>query len=222
MTAAAQRKLQKDIEVALKKVDDGIDEFSHVWEQATTASNNSQKEKLGEELKKSINKLQRLRVQIREWIGQTDIKNNSKEKLEDARRRIENDMQRFKEFERDLKTKAFSSCALAKADELELAEAEKMKYQEWLTSTIQTLNEQLEEFEADLEILGNKKSLSSDERSRSAQLKDSQEKHQWHIKKLEQILRALDNDALDVTDLAIVRESVEVYIESSRSRISSR
>lgn len=127
MTAAAVRKLQKDIEVALKKVDDGIEEFDHVWEQATTSSNSTQKEKLGEELKKSINKLQRLRVQIREWIGQSDIKTNFKDKLEDARKRIEADMQRFKEFERDLKTKAFSACALAKGDELDLEEVEKRK-----------------------------------------------------------------------------------------------
>merc|ERR1712187_244789 len=97
--------------------EDGIDEFAHVWEQATGASNHAVKEKLGEELKKSINKLQRLRVQIREWIGQSDIKGNCKDKLEDARKRIENEMQRFKEFERDLKTKAFASVSLAKAEE---------------------------------------------------------------------------------------------------------
>eukprot|EP00448_Togula_jolla_P011337 CAMPEP_0170598378 /NCGR_PEP_ID=MMETSP0224-20130122/16216_1 /TAXON_ID=285029 /ORGANISM="Togula jolla, Strain CCCM 725" /LENGTH=952 /DNA_ID=CAMNT_0010922927 /DNA_START=52 /DNA_END=2910 /DNA_ORIENTATION=+ len=214
MTAAAARKLQKDIDVALKKVDDGIDEFSHVWEQATTSSSNSQKEKLGEELKKSINKLQRLRVQIREWIAQTDMKNNSKDKLEDARRRIENDMQRFKEFERDLKTKAFSACALAKSDELELEEAEKRKYEEWLVSTIQALNDQKDEFEADHEIIVNKKSPSADEKSRLAALRASQERHQWHIKKLELILRALDNDAIDMTDLALVMDSVEYYLQA--------
>merc|ERR1712217_194925 len=81
-------------------------------------------------------------------------------------------------------------------------------------STIQTLNDQQDEFEADLEILGNKKSLSGDEKARSGQLKAWQERHQWHIKKLELILRALDNDALDMTDLAIVRESVEYFIEA--------
>jgi len=214
MTAAAARKLQKDIDVVLKKVEDGIDEFDMVWEQATTSSNNAQKEKLGEELKRSINKLQRLRAQIREWIAQSDIKNNSKDKLEEARKRIENDMQRFKEFERDLKTKAFSTCALAKADELELEEAEKIRYQEWLVSTIQVFNDQQDELEADLEALGNKKSMSNDERGRQTQLKLWQERHRWHINKLELILRALDNNSIDMTDLAVVRESVEVYIDN--------
>merc|ERR1712048_506504 len=177
-------------------------------------SSAAQREKYGEELKRSINKLQRLRAQIREWIGQSDIKTASKDKLEEARKRIENDMQRFKEFERDLKTKAFSTCALAKADELDLEEAEKIKYQEWLVATIQVLNDQQDEFDADLEALGNKKSLSSDDKSRQADLKTSQDRHRWHIHKLELILRALDNDTLDTSDLAVLRDSVEVYLDN--------
>jgi len=217
MTAAAARKLQKDIDVVLKKVDDGLEEFGQVWEQATTSSSGSQKEKLGEELKRSINKLQRLRAQIREWIGQSDVKNNPKDKLEEARRRIEADMQRFKEFERDLKTKAFSTCALARDDDLDIEEAEKIKYQEYLTSTIQILNDQLDELEADIEMLGNKKSLSPDEKSRSGQLRIWQDRHRWHIKKLELILRALDNDNIDMSDLAVIRESVEVYIDNHQN-----
>jgi len=214
MTAAAARKLQKEIDNVLKKVDDGIGEFAEYWEQATAAANNQQKEKLGEELKRSINKLQRLRAQIREWIGQSCVQSNSKDKLEDARKRIENDMQRFKDFERDLKTKAFSICALARADELELEEAEKMKYQDWLTQTIQSLNDQLDQFEADLELLNNKKHLGADDKSRLAQLKLLQERHRWHIKKLELVLRAVDNDAIDMSDLAVVRESIELYVDN--------
>merc|ERR1719329_1812555 len=136
--------------------------------------------------------------------------------LEDARRRIENDMQRFKEFERDLKTKAFSTCALAKDDELELEEAEKIRYQEWLSSTIQGLNDQQDEFEADLEVLGTKRSLSNDEKARREELRGYQERHKWHIDKLELILRALNNDAIDMSDLAVTRESVELFVENHR------
>merc|ERR1712187_1041478 len=73
---------------------------------------------------------------------------------------------------------------------------------------------QRDEFEADGELLGNKKSLSGDEKSKLASLKSHQERHSWHIKKLELILRALDNDAIDMTDLVLVRESVEYYLEA--------
>eukprot|EP00931_Biecheleriopsis_adriatica_P082832 TRINITY_DN5630_c0_g1_i1.p1 TRINITY_DN5630_c0_g1~~TRINITY_DN5630_c0_g1_i1.p1 ORF type:complete len:796 (-),score=218.01 TRINITY_DN5630_c0_g1_i1:91-2478(-) len=213
MTAAATRKLAKDIETVLKKVNEGMEEFDECWEHATS-SNGAQKERLGEDLKKSINKLQRLRAQIREWIGQSGVPSSFKDKLEDARRRIESDMQRFKDFERDLKTKAFSTCALARTDELELEEAERVKYQDWLHSCLQTLKEQLDQFEADIEILSGKKSLSSDDKSRLAQLKTLQERHRWHIRKLEQLLRAVDNDAVEVSDLAVVRDSLDAYLEN--------
>merc|ERR1712129_685191 len=141
-------------------------------------------------------------------IGQSDIKSNIKDKLEDARKRIEGDMQRFKEFERDLKTKAFSACALAKGDELDLEEVEKRKNQEWLMASIQTMNEQLEEFAADIELLQTKKSMTNADKDRLAQNKTGTERHQWHIKKLELLLRHLDNDAVDVSDLSIVRDSI--------------
>ncbi|CAE8609602.1 unnamed protein product, partial [Polarella glacialis] len=237
MTVAAARKQQKEVDVVLKKarkrfslstsvcfngrlVEDGIEEFDYIFEQAASACCGNQKEKqlerarLGEELKKAINKLQRLRIQIREWIQQADFKGSLKDKLEEARKRIESDMTRFKEFERDLKTKAFSSNALAKDDVLDLEEEEKMRYQEWLSMTIDTLNTQRDEFEADLEILSNKKALSSSEKDSMSTLREEQDRHSWHIGKLELLLRALDNEALDMSDLALLRDSVDYYLES--------
>lgn len=80
-------------------------------------------------------------------------------------------------------------------------------------SSIQTMNEQLEEFDADIEIYVSKKSMSNDDKDRLAFAKTSTERHQWHIKKLELLLRCLDNDAVDVSDLSIVRDSIEVYID---------
>merc|ERR1711879_19832 len=53
-----------------------------------------------------------------------------------------------------------------------------------------------------------------DDKSRLAALKTSQERHRWHIKKLEQVLRAVDNDALDLSELAVVCETVDMYIET--------
>merc|ERR1719343_954263 len=121
-------------------------------------------------------------------------------------------MQRFKDFERELKTKAFSTCALSKSgDDLEL---EKIKYQDWLTSNIQVLSDQLDELEADLEVLGNKKTLNAQDKSEQSRLKTCQERHRWHVNKLEQLLRALDNNALDMSELAVVRDFVELYVEN--------
>merc|ERR1712187_99275 len=123
-------------------------------------------------------------------------------------------------FERDLKTKAFSSVSLAKEEELDLEEVEKLKYQDWLSQMIQQLNDQRDEFEADVELLTNKKSLSGDEKSRLASIKVHVERHSWHIKKLELVLRALDNDAIDMTDLVLVRERRVLHRGTWRDRLS--
>eukprot|EP00929_Paragymnodinium_shiwhaense_P111273 TRINITY_DN7903_c0_g1_i2.p1 TRINITY_DN7903_c0_g1~~TRINITY_DN7903_c0_g1_i2.p1 ORF type:complete len:900 (+),score=259.20 TRINITY_DN7903_c0_g1_i2:157-2856(+) len=212
MAAAANRKLQKEIENTLKKVEDGLVEFEDYWDQALSSSG-AQREKLGEELKKSINKLQRLRAQIREWLAHGGVPSASKDKLEDARKKIESDMQRFKDFERDLKTKAFSTCALTRGGD-NGEDDEKCQHQDWLSSTIQQLNDQRDLFDADIEILSNRKSLSSDDKSRLAELKTLQERHGWHIKKLELLLRATDNDAVNLSELEGVRESVDYYVEN--------
>ena len=62
---ADRRKLQKEIETCLKKVSDGVDEFNDVWDKLQALTNQNQKEKKEEELKKVIKKLQRLRDQIK-------------------------------------------------------------------------------------------------------------------------------------------------------------
>lgn len=214
MAAAAARKLQKDIEVVLKKGHEGTEEFAELWEQMANASSGPQKERLGEELKKCINKLQRLRSQMRDWLGSNAVPSNLKDKLEDGRKLIENDMSRFKDFEREFKTKAFSGAGLAKMDELDLEEAEKLKYQDWLGHTIQALKDQLDQFEADTQLLSSKKNQSSDDKARLPKLQKAQETSRWHIKKLEQLLRAVNNDAVEISDLAMVKESIELLVEN--------
>merc|ERR1712113_245583 len=90
------------------------------------------------------------------------------------------------------------------------------KYQEWLAQTIQSLNDQLDQFEADLELLVSKKSLSNDDKARQAQLRTLQDQHRWHIKKLELVLRAVDNDAIEISDLAVVRDSIDYYVDNNQ------
>ena len=93
MAATAARKLIKEIEITLKKTDEGLIEFEDLWDATTDPETPAaQREKNGDELKKSINKLQRFRVSIREWISSPEVK--KKDGLEDARKKIEYNMQR--------------------------------------------------------------------------------------------------------------------------------
>ncbi len=76
-----------EIERCLKKVSEGIEEFSELYDKIYTTTNQSQKEKLEAELKREIKKLQRLRDQIKTWISSSDIKD--KRPLTEARKNIE-------------------------------------------------------------------------------------------------------------------------------------
>jgi len=66
---ADRRKREKEIDMCIKKVQDGVDEFNEVWDKLHASTNQNQKEKKEEELKKVIKKLQRYRDQIKVIFG---------------------------------------------------------------------------------------------------------------------------------------------------------
>ena len=59
---------------------------------------------------------------------------------------------------------------------------------------------QLDQFESEIESLlaGKKKRLDKDKQDRMDELKSKVEKHRFHIRKLETLLRMLDNTAVEV------------------------
>jgi hypothetical protein len=91
---ATNRKLQAEIDRTLKRVTEGIEEFDQIWEKVHSAPTPNLKEKYEADLKKEIKKLQRYRDQIKSWASSSDVKN--KTPLLDARKDIENEMERFK------------------------------------------------------------------------------------------------------------------------------
>merc|ERR1712106_710118 len=103
---ADRRKLQKEIDMCIKKIAEGVEEFDDVFEKLQASSNQNQKEKKEEELKKVIKKLQRNRDQIKAWQQSNEVKD--KAPLLKYRQLIERQMERFKIIERETKTKAYS------------------------------------------------------------------------------------------------------------------
>jgi len=206
MAAAAARKLQKEIDITLKKVEEQRQEFDDVWDEAMNATA-SHREKLGDELKKSINKLQRSRLQIREWIAAEKTEQKTMDRLEESRRRIETDMQRFKEFEREIKTKAFSTQALSKEEDMDVLSVEKKLNYEWLINQLHQLHEFQDEVEAEVE------SLTKKEEGKRITLVQVEDRHKWHIEKLERLLRMLQNDEVDMSELAVLKDIVEDYMD---------
>lgn len=83
----AARKLQQEIDKCFKKVAEGVATFENIYEKIMQTGNPSQKEKLEDQLKKEIKKLQRSRDKVKGWIGSNDIKD--KKPLMDQRKLIE-------------------------------------------------------------------------------------------------------------------------------------
>ncbi|XP_022837843.1 CCR4-NOT transcription complex subunit 3 isoform X2 [Spodoptera litura] len=218
---AATRKLQGEIDRCLKKVTEGVETFDDIWQKVHNATNSNQKEKYEADLKKEIKKLQRLRDQIKSWIASGEIKDKST--LLEYRKLIETQMERFKVVERETKTKAYSKEGLGAAQKLDPAQKEREEMSSWLVSSIDALNLQVDQFESEIEslLVGKKKRLDKEKQDRMEELKLKLEKHRFHIKKLETLLRMLDNMSVEVEQVHVVlqikriKDDVEYYIDSS-------
>uniref|UniRef100_A0AAR2K507 CCR4-NOT transcription complex subunit 3 n=1 Tax=Pygocentrus nattereri TaxID=42514 RepID=A0AAR2K507_PYGNA len=192
-------------------------QFEDIWQKLHNAANANQKEKYEADLKKEIKKLQRLRDQIKTWVASNEIKD--KRQLVDNRKLIETQMERFKIVERETKTKAYSKEGLGLAQKVDPAQKEKEEVGQWLTTTIDTLNMQVDQFESEVESLSaqaRKKKGDKEKQDRLEELKRLIERHRYHIRMLETILRMLDNDSVQVDAVRKIKDDVEYYLDSSQ------
>ncbi|KAI9563013.1 putative CCR4-NOT transcription complex subunit 3 [Daphnia sinensis] len=212
---AATRKLQGEIDRCLKKVTEGVELFEDIWQKVHNAANSNQKEKYETDLKKEIKKLQRLRDQIKSWIQSAEIKDKSQ--LVENRKLIETQMERFKIVERETKTKAYSKEGLGAAQKLDPAQKEREDISQWLNTSIENLNIQIDQFECEIESLlaAKKKKLDKDKQERLDKLKEFLERHRFHIRKLETLLRMLDNLTVEVSQIKKIKDDIEYYIEAA-------
>jgi CCR4-NOT transcription complex subunit 3 len=112
-------------------------------------------------------------------------------------------MERFKDIERETKTKAFSKEGLSSGTKLDPAEKERYETTEWLNGCLDTLNLQIDQFEAEIEKLGTgKKKKSRDTADQIEEYQALLEKHRDHVQKLETLLRMLDNDNVNIDQVS--------------------
>ncbi|RCV41635.1 hypothetical protein SETIT_9G152800v2 [Setaria italica] len=208
----ASRKLQGEIDRVLKKVQEGVDVFDSIWNKVYDTENANQKEKFEADLKKEIKKLQRYRDQIKTWIQSSEIKD--KKALMDARKQIEREMERFKVCEKETKTKAFSKEGLGQQPKTDPKEKAKAETRDWLNTVVSDLESQIDNFEAEVEGLSIKKGKQRP--PRLVHLEKSITRHKAHIKKLESILRLLDNDELSPEQVNDVKDFLEDYVERNQ------
>ncbi|XP_014562022.1 hypothetical protein COCVIDRAFT_11385 [Bipolaris victoriae FI3] len=214
----AARKLQQEIDKCFKKVAEGVATFESIYEKIMQTGNPSQKEKLEDQLKKEIKKLQRSRDQIKTWAAMSEIKD--KKPLLDHRKLIETQMERFKAVEKEMKTKAYSKEGLQLASKIDPKDREKMEVVEFLQHMNEELERQIETIEAEIETLNAnvKKSKKGDNSKveRVSELEESVERNKWHQSKLELLQRALENGSVETEQVKEIEDSIKYYVESNQ------
>jgi len=217
---ADRRRLQGEIDKTLKKVHEGVEAFDDVWNklvivsriQIQTATNANQKEKYESELKKEIKKLQRLREQIKTWQSSNEIKD--KKPLLEARKNIEQQMERFKVIERETKQKPYSKDALGGSFKFDPLHKEQEDLREWLQVCNGKLSTKIEELETRLEDLNaNKKKRMDKEKIEST--KASLETHKHYMETLERISNMLQKSLISVKKIQEIKYDVDDFIENS-------
>lgn len=163
------------------------------------------------DLKKEIKKLQRLRDQIKTWIGSSDVKD--KEPLLEARRLIETKMEQFKICEKETKTKTYSKEGLARQERLDPQEQAKRDCGDWIAAFVDQFQQMVEDREVEIEQL----MVGKGKKTNKHQIEQFQQyviHHKFHISKLEGIMRLVMNDVLDVEVVESIKEDLEYYMES--------
>jgi len=199
-----------------EKVDEGVEEYNRLKDAHQRASQPNQKEKLEENLKAQIKKLQRDRNQLSTWIADKNVKD--KEPLMAGKNKIEGLMDHFKDFERESKTKRFSQVGLNKEDRADPEEQKRREFISWIQDILSIgsdLQKELDEVTAEVQTL-NKKTPKpgSKEEAKLALNRKILESHKYHIRMLEQLQRKLNNEDLDVDNdnLDTMKECVDTYL----------
>ncbi|EGD80142.1 hypothetical protein PTSG_13104 [Salpingoeca rosetta] len=212
---AGARKLQGEIDKCVKAVNELSDQFDFTWEKAENATNSNQKDKFEAELKKLIKKLQKFRDQIKTWLTSSDAKTQEK-MLKEYRRKIEVRMERYRDLERDAKTKAYSKEGLDRQARLDPEEQEKKDMQDWINKTMDELRVRIDLLEASLVAKGKRKkaSLSDDEvENRKFWIQS----HKIHISRLELLLKLLDNDSVPAAQIEPLQDEFETYFDENEN-----
>lgn len=219
------RKLQQEFDKTNKKIAEGLAAFDDIHEKLVSSDVSSQKEKLESDLKKEIKKLQRLRDQLKTWLGDSSIKLD-KQLLQENRTRIERAMDQFKDLEKLLKIKQFSNEGLELQSQRSLRfgrpeDARKNEACNYVSDVIEQLNQQNEALEVDIHLLGVqlKKAKASHTASIQSQIDDERykvDRNVQHLTRLERILRNLENEKLDPDRIEDIRDDLDYYLENNQ------
>lgn len=129
-------------------------------------------------------------------------------------------MEKFKAVEKEMKTKAYSKEGLLASAKLDPKEQEKVDTVSFLEGQIEELERQVEAMEAEVEALqANVKKGKKDtgKSEKVAELDHVIERHKWHQKKMEQMMRALNNGGIETEQVKELEEGIKYYVDENQS-----
>ncbi|KAK2733765.1 general negative regulator of transcription subunit 5 [Onygenales sp. PD_40] len=212
------RKTQQEIDKTFKKVAEGIQSFEGIYDKIKSSSNATQRDKLEDNLKREIKKLQRFRDQIKTWAAGNEVKD--KNPLLEQRRAIETCMEQFKAVEKEMKTKAYSKEGLSAAARLDPKEKEKAETCDFLSSTVDILQQKIEAMEAEEEMIQASLKKGKKDAAKATRLADIariSERHRWHVGKLELLLRSLQNGNVETAQVLDIKEAIKYFAEDGHN-----
>ena len=128
-------------------------------------------------------------------------------------------MERFKACEKEMKTKAFSKEGLNAGAKLDPKEILKMETSSFVSNMVDELGRQIEITEAEVEQLqGGAKKSKKDAKAngdRMSQLEELNDRRNWHVSRLELILRLLENGNLDPEKIQTIKEDINYFVENN-------
>lgn len=206
----------REMDKVFKRVAEGILVFDGIYDKLQQSTNQAQKEKLEQDLKREIKKLQRLRDQIKTWLSGNEVKD--KKVLTEQRKNIEAEMERFKAVEREMKMKAYSREGLS-AERADPKEKEKNETAQFVSSMLEELERQIETLEAEEEQIRatmKKGRKDTTKQERLNEIDHTSSRHRWHIDKLETILRMIENGTLATDAVNNLKEDIKYYVEENQ------
>ncbi|EGV66483.1 hypothetical protein CANTEDRAFT_117398 [Yamadazyma tenuis ATCC 10573] len=223
------RKLQQEIDKVNKKISEGLLVFNDTHEKLFATEITTQRDKFEADLKKEIKKLQRLRDQVKQWLGDSSIKLDKKV-LHENRTKIEHAMDQFKDLEKISKIKQFSNEGLELLSKTpggrlrgfgDSMDAKKAEACEYISEVIEKLSAQNEIVETEVHSLASqmKKAKSSNAITIQASLDEAKEMHESltnHLQKLENVLRSLENEILKPDLIDSIRDDLDYIVESNQ------
>jgi CCR4-NOT transcription complex subunit 3 len=200
------RQIQQEIEKKLQQVEEGSANFGSILKKLQGTVNAPQKERLENELKKEIKRLQKIRESLKALESQEP---RLRQRMVEAKKKIEELMEVHKQSERDSKVKAFSREGLSNASRMDPQEESRNEMREMIKNLQGSIQDKINMKEGEIE------------RYRSARTRPPQfeEANRYmraasnHLDRLEQVLRLVENDSVTLDTIWSINEKFESFLK---------